>query len=308
MEAKLQQSPKREEPTQLQSNGQMPAMSPPTLQLQASKEPMQRLKDPIEGSKQASIIGAASMPVRETAAADGKKVGDFAKGAEVEIVEVSGAFTKVKGKDKTSANEITGFVPSANVSTRARQLGQIATALDADMDDIYKKSFNADKTVVEEWGATVIEKDGVYSAKNKRTGHDGGSLPGGYKMDVDAGEQVIGGVHSHPYSKDEGLAEGVAFSGGDIAYMRNHVKKGFQHWAEAGTARFTLVIEDETKAQKYFDDNTTAKIQTSWNTNFGAAKGTFQERVIEAVKKTIGDNGIDFYGTFDGDKKKFDKL
>lgn len=302
------QPPQIGETAQLEATAKMPSMAPPALQLQKQAGVMQRLDDPIKDSKKASLIGAASVPVRETTAADGKKIGDFAKGADLEIVEVSGGFTKAKGKDKTKGTEITGFVPSAHVSTRARQLNQISTDLDADMDDIYAKSFNADKSVVEEWGATIVEKDGKYSAKHKRTGHDGGSLPGGYKMGVGAGEQVIGGVHSHPYSVGEGSAEGVAFSGGDINYMRSHVKKGFQHWAESGTARFAMIIEDEVKAKKYFADNSNAKVQKAWNDAFAAAAGTFQEKCIKAVQVAIGNNGIDFYGTFDGDKQKFDKL
>lgn len=277
----------------------------------ASNGAVQLLKDPIEGSKKASIIGAASVPVRKSADGKSESVGELEKGAECDIVEVSGSFTKVTGKDKTSGKAITGFVPSAHVSTRARQLGQIAGELDADMNDLYSKSFNADKTVVEEWGATIVEKDGSYSAKHKRTDHDGGSLPGGYKMDVDDGEQVIGGAHSHPYSKSEGSMQGVAFSAADISLLRDHIEVGFQHWVEAGTARFTLVISDEKKAKKFFDNNNTAKIQRTWSAQYRAAKGTFQERVTKAVQGVIGANGangIEFYATFDDDKQKFDKL
>ena len=310
MSTPIHKAPTEKKTSQLAANGKMPSMKPPAMQLQAVNAPVQRKGDPIAGSKSASIIGAASVPVRKTTDAGSEKVGDLAKGADVEILEVSGALTKVKGKD-AAGKEVAGYIPSANVSTRARQLGQIATDLDADMDDLYKKSFNADKTVVEEWGATIIEKDGKYSAKNKRTGHDGGSLPGGYKMDTDAGEQVIGGVHSHPYSVSEGSEEGVGFSGGDINYMRTHVQKGFQHWAEAGTHRFALVIEDVKKAKAFFAANDSAKVQATWNSKFGSAVGTFQKKVIAAVKGTIGDvgtNGIDFFGTFDGKKQKFDRL
>jgi hypothetical protein len=289
-----------------QSAGPVQAKADP-----ASGGAVQLLKDPIEGSKKASIIGAASVPVRKSPDATSESLGELAKGAECDIVEVSGSFTKVTGKDKTSGKEITGFVPSAHVSTRARQLGQISKDLDAEMNDLYGKSFNKDKTVVEEWGATIVEKNGSYSAKDKRTDHDGGSLPGGYTMNVGDGEQVIGGVHSHPYSKAEGSEEGVAFSAGDISFLRNHIKQGFQHWAEAGTARFTLVISDEKKAKKFFDANSTAKIQSTWNAQFGSAKGSFQEKVIKAVQGVIGTNGangIEFYGTFDKAKQKFDQL
>ncbi len=261
-------------------------------------------------TERVAIVGADTVSVRREASADSDELGTVARGADVEVIATDAGFVKIKGTDTTGA-EITGWIPAANASSRARQLNQIATDLDADMDDLYAKSFNDDKTAVEEWGATIVEKDGEFSAKHKRTGHDGGSLPGGYTMDTEDGERVIGGVHSHPYSVDEGEAEGVAFSAGDINYMRDHVENGFQHWAEAGTHRFALVIEDEVKAQEFFDNNNSAKVQRDWNTAFGAAGGTFQEKVITAVKEVIGENGangIDFYGTFDDDKQKFDTL
>lgn len=266
--------------------------------------------DPTKFPWKGTVTGAAKIIMYSGAEVkDGTTVGEIAKGVEVEVKGKSGEFYKVKGK--TVGNETKeGYVKAANISGTISELNTTVAAMDETMNDMYKDSFNDDKTVVHEHGTAIVEKDGVIKNKDIATG---GSGSVGIDRSVSDGETFIGDVHTHPYSKDEGLEEGVAFSAGDISNMReaNTCFQGYQKFVEAGTKRFALVITDEAKAKKFFDDNSKADITSAWNTAFSASKGDFQQSVIDAVWAVIGKdgvNGISFYGTTDEKKLQFDHM
>jgi hypothetical protein len=295
------------------STGQL--MSAPPFQLKAAENaPIQRQEpedakvgegnDALAFPWKGTVFGAAEVTLSK--AADGaEELGKVAKGTEVEVLAKEGACYKVKAKVGENLTE--GYVPTANISSTISALNRTVAAVDGDLDKMWTDSFNDDKSVVTEYGAAFAEKDGTIKAKNIGTG---GSGAVSINREVDADETFIGDAHTHPYSTSEGSHEGVAFSGGDISNIRYQVRQGYQKLVEAGTARFALVVTDEEKAKKFFDDNSDATVKANWNSAYTAATGSMQESVIEAVKAVIGDNGtngLSFYATTDTDKLKFDE-
>jgi hypothetical protein len=228
------------------------------------------------------------------------------KGTEVEVTGKTGDYYKVKAKTE-AGTVMEGYLPAANVSSTISALNRTVAAVDGDLDKMWTDSFNADKSVVTEYGAAFAEKDGKISAKNIGTGGSGSVA---IDRTVADDEKFIGDAHTHPYSTSEGSHEGVAFSAGDISNIRFQVKQGYQKLVEAGTSRFALVVTNYEKAKQFFDDNSEADISKTWNDAYSAATGTMQESVIEAVRKVIGaqgSNGLSFYATTDRDKLKFDE-
>jgi len=191
------------------------------------------------------------------------------------------------------------------------------TAANATANDYWKKSFNEDKTVVNEWGFILVEKKTVIKVgtseeiktevivKNIVPGSSGSVE---MNRTVGEGETLIGELHTHPYSVSEGLHEGIAFSGADISTLRDYAKNDYVQLVEAGDKRFGLVITDEKKAEAFFKEKSSADIQKSWDDAFASAKGTFQERVKTAVTSTLGsDSGIGFYES-DAKKEEFTEI
>lgn len=297
-------------------------MAPPPFQLKAKEEAEKtegetaQLKTatgnaPVQMAKKDSFpwegvtLGSAAV---HTAKGDtGEAQATLVKGTKVSVTESQDGYVKVSAKvgDKT----VEGWVLSTLVEdpTIAR-LNQTVEAVSDDMNQMWKDSFNADETVVEEHGRAIVEKEGKISATNDVTGGSGSVVIDHSTKD---GETLIGDIHTHPYSKSEGSALGVGFSSGDITSMRGLVKQGYQRLVEAGTARFAMVITDEAKALEFYKNNSDGEIDKKWNDTFSASTGNFQQAVIEAVKAVLGENGangISFYQTSDTDKKQFGEL
>jgi RHS repeat-associated protein len=191
------------------------------------------------------------------------------------------------------------------------------TAANSTANDYWKKSFNEDKTVVNEWGFILVEKQTVIKVgtseeikkeiivKNIVKGDNGSTT---LDRTVGKDETLIGELHTHPYSVSEGSHEGIAFSGGDIDVMRLNLKNDYTMLVEAGDRRFGMVITDEKKAEAFFKDKSRADIQKSWDDAFAGAKGTFQEKVKTAVTSVLGsDSGIGFYES-DTKKEEFTEI
>lgn len=147
------------------------------------------------------------------------------------------------------------------------------------------ESNHGEEVVAEHGGRMVTDKDGKSVI---RTGTGGGgsiSLPA-----EQPGDTTSGTFHTHPYSKSEGSTIGVAFSGGDIA---NFVAggQGSVKYIGAGSCNFVLNTIDQAKR-----DNCAKKDMVQlWNDAFAHASGSFQEKVIAAVKTSIAGCGLCFY-------------
>ena len=197
-------------------------------------------------------------------------------------------------------------------------LKKVNAAANTTSNEYWKKSFNADKTVVNEWGFILVEKKTVIKVGNAEeiktevyvkniVKGTGGSTP--LNRSVGEGETILGELHTHPYSVSEGSYQGVGFSGADISVLRNNIKNDYVELVEAGTKRFGLVIADEDKAKEFFKNNSREDIQKSWNDAFSKAKGTFQEKVDTAVLSALGaDSGIEYHETTDDKKQEFQKV
>jgi hypothetical protein len=240
-------------------------------------------------------------------AADGKtEVGKVLKGTEVEVLGKEGNMYKVNATLESGSKSL-GYMSSANVSSTISSLNETVAAVDATLDKMWTDSFNADKSVVTEYGTAFGKKDGKITAHNVGTGGSGSVQ---INRNVPAGETFIGDAHTHPYSTSEGSHEGVAFSGGDISNIRNQVKQGYQKLVEAGACRFALVVTNEEKAKKFFDTNSDATVKANYSAAQNGSAGNMQQSVIDAVHAVIGangSNGLTFYATTDPEKLKFDE-
>jgi len=186
-------------------------------------------------------------------------------------------------------------------------LKKLTPVIDKQSNKAWTDSFNEDSTEVKEVGFIVTIKDGVISVKNYKVSDDGASIY--INKHTEDRETYLAKLHTHPYSKRENLNEGVTFSDDDISNIRQSVKKNFVSFVEAGSKRFALVVEDESKAGLFFKENSKKKIVREFEKALRSFNGTFQERMIEAVKAVLAsDSGMGFYETTDNVKQVYKKL
>ena len=140
-------------------------------------------------------------------------------------------------------------------------------------------------SVTEQGGRIVDDKDGKRVIRTGAGGSGSISLP-----DEKAGDTTLGTFHTHPYSRAEGSALGVSFSGGDIT---NFIagSQGDVKYVGAGSCIFALTTVDATARAACRTVDTTKR----WNDAFAAAGGTFQQKTIESVAATIAGCGVCHY-------------
>lgn len=189
-------------------------------------------------------------------------------------------------------------------------LNKIAKTIDQLSNQAWNNSFTYKndkiKSVKEQGFIVVSDQSKELKTRNYIDSNSGSGLR--FKYDRQPGEKLEADVHTHPDKVDTG----IAFSANDIFSLTKPIKAGaedgFARIVEAGDTRFALVINDIEKAKKFVNK---APIDARFNEAYGKAKGTHQERVVEAVKYAIGDgkeSGIDFYKTTNKDKNEFVKI
>jgi len=221
-----------------------------------------------------------------------------------EIANVLSGLMKLYG-DSDENNETT-------VDDYSAKLGEISNAIDADANKAWSDSFvtkkNGNVKTRENGFVIVQDENGSISAANKTTSQFSGRMKG-QSYALPAGVKLVGDFHTHPYS--DGTI-GVAFSGNDIKFILDKVPEnsqdGFIRMVEAGDQRFALVISDLAKAKNFLQKS---PITQRWQYAFDNAQGSYQSRVIEAVKYCLGngeETGIQFYGTTNTSKNEFKKI
>jgi hypothetical protein len=151
--------------------------------------------------------------------------------------------------------------------------------------EAWKKSGHGGATVAEHGGRVVTDKD---KKQVIRTGSGGGgSMAYPAEQPGDVTESTF---HTHPYSKSEDSELGVSFSSDDI--------KGFiggtwgkTQFVGAGSCIFALDTLNQTKRDACKTVDTTKR----WDDQFAKAGGSFQDKVIAAVKASIAGCGICHY-------------
>lgn len=182
----------------------------------------------------------------------------------------------------------------------AKDLGEAAApmeielpkALEDGLADAWSKSMPEGKSQ-EHAGILVKDKDGKYVWKAKKEAGESGSTTLNLE-DVGKDETLIATAHTHPYDKDEGGFERVAFSGGDLGNLLAEdvrrmtvVRAAKAEFVATKTKEFDAMVKDFDAAKKEAMRDDAAKV---WQAAFDGApdKADFEAKVqlgVEAVCK-----------------------
>lgn len=231
----------------------------------------------------------------------------------------------------TGANIVSDIINSKSVTQQVGNeltemeiqgmLSKISKDLNSTFDLAWKLSFKnggVKKSDVEEWSFTITMKKTTftteYNARNLHTNHLNNKGTPDFTSPAE-GEDPIGNVHTHPYSKAEGSYTGIPFSSADINSLRAFKDlAGGLSMVEAGTKRFALVVSDPVKAKIFFSQNSLISIKKSFDAEYNLPKNRklgFDKRVKKAIKAVIGDgskSGIKFFESTDKNKLNFKRI
>ena len=174
----------------------------------------------------------------------------------------------------------------------------IPAALDTKFDEQWGKSFPGGRS--QEFGGTLVrdKTSGELSLVNIGGGSSGAFTA--VNRTVDAGKEIVGIFHTHPYSRAEGGYTNVSLSGGDIAYAA--LNKDAVIIAQSGTGQFMVVRTAETPTVVDFD-----KINDKGNDRVAelmkAGKG-YEESTRIAAKEAAVELKMAYYEGKDGEFKR----
>lgn len=129
-----------------------------------------------------------------------------------------------------------GMAPT-DPDTNLGMLANVSAVLDATFEKAWTNITHGAASV-EEWGFTVTRTTtgrSMVQAINLHTDHKGGSV--NRDRTTPSGQEIIGFVHTHPYSKSEGSHLGITFSASDLSNLRS----------DAGTKSFFTMVETGSK-------------------------------------------------------------
>ncbi len=151
--------------------------------------------------------------------------------------------------------------------------------------EAWKKSGHGKDTVAEHGGRVVTDKNKKQVIRT--ASGESGEMEYPAEQPGDVTESTF---HTHPYSKSEDSELGVSFSSADINGFVGGTW-GKTQFVGAGSCIFALDTLNQTKR----DACKTVDIDKRWSDQFAKAGGTFQEKVIAAVKASIAGCGICHY-------------
>jgi len=174
----------------------------------------------------------------------------------------------------------------------------VPAALDKKFDELWGKSFPGGRS--QEFGGTLVRdtKTGELSLVNIGGGSSGAFTAVDRK--VDAGKDIVGIFHTHPYSKAEGGYTNVSLSGGDVAYAA--MKGDMVIIAQSGEGQYMVVKTAETPTKVDFNKiNDKANDRVAELMKGGTA---YAEATRIAAKEAAVELKMAYYEGKDGDFKR----